>query len=123
MKKIIIGLLATVLIQASMVTVVMGNPNDAKDTAKVRTNVLKLGTGPEAKVKVTLKDKTKLEGYVAKSNDAEFVVMKSKSNEPVTVPYSQVRQVKGNNLNTGVVIGIAIAAAIVFVILAARSLK
>ena len=117
MKRTIVFVISAALLQVTLVGSALGNPNDAKQTAKVRTNVLKLGTGPDARVKVTLRDKSKVEGYVSSSHDTGFVVMSSSSNEPVSVPYSQVKQVKGNNLHTGVKIAIGVGIAIALMLL------
>lgn len=86
---------------------------EAKFAEKVKTGIAKLGTGSEAKVKLKLKDGTKLEGYVTEIGSDQFVVMNSKTGQAVPVPYPHVKQVKGNNLSTGafilITIGVIIA--------------
>ena len=82
-----------------------------------------MGIGTDAKVKVTLKDKTKVEGYVVSSDEQEFVLMATKTQTAVPVPYSSVKQVKGNNLNTGVAIAIGVAALVILFAIMANSLK
>jgi small nuclear ribonucleoprotein (snRNP)-like protein len=75
--------------------------------------------GTDARVEVKLRDKTKLRGYISQINENSFVVVKDNTNTPVEVSYSQTKQVKGNNLSTGVkiAIGIGIGVALVFVVL------
>ena len=52
-----------------------GNPEkEAKFAEKVKTNIAKLGTGPEAKVEIKLKDGTKIKGYVTEASVDKFVV-------------------------------------------------
>ena len=85
---------------------------EAKFAEKVKVNVTKLGTGTDARVEVKLKDGTKLKGYVSQINENNFVVTDAKTGVATEIPYPNAKQVKGNNLNTGV--KIAIAAAIVF---------
>ena len=91
----------------------------AKFTGKVKAAVLKLGTGEAARVKVTLRDKTKLEGYVSGAGEDSFAVTNAKTGAVTTVAYPQVKSVKGNNLSTGakIAIGAGVAAAIILLIL------
>ena len=91
----------------------------AKFAGKVRAAVLKLGTGESARVRVTLRDKTKLEGYVSGAGEDSFAVTSAKTGAVTTVAYPQVRGVKGNNLSTGakIAIGAGIGAGIVLLIL------
>ena len=86
---------------------------------KVKANVLKLGTGETARVKVELRDKTKLLGHISAANEEGFTVTNLKTGVATTVTYSQVKSVKGNNLSTGakIAIGVGIGAAIVLLIL------
>ncbi len=91
----------------------------ARFAEKVKVNVLKLGTGEAARVKVKLRDKTKLEGYVSAIGEEDFTITDQKTGVATTVAYPQVKSVKGNNLSTGakIAIGAGIAAAVIFLIL------
>ncbi|HRH40017.1 MAG TPA: hypothetical protein PKY82_00110 [Pyrinomonadaceae bacterium] len=90
---------------------------EAKFADKVKVNVTKLGTGTDAKIQVKLKDGTKLKGYVSQINENSFVVTDEKTDVATEIPYPKAKQVKGNNLNTGVKIAI-IAGIFVAVLLA-----
>ena len=102
-------------------TTVLGETKEEKLTAKVKVAVAKLGIGNESRVKVKLRDKTKINGYVSEIADDSFTVVNEKTNSPTKVSYSQVKQVKGNNLSTGVKIaigiGVILAIGIVFALL------
>jgi small nuclear ribonucleoprotein (snRNP)-like protein len=89
-----------------------------KRAEKVKANVTKLGTGKDARVEVKLKDGTKLKGYISEINENGFVVMNEKTGIATTVAYPQTKQVKGNNLSTGVkiAIGVGIFLVVVFLI-------
>jgi len=91
----------------------------ARFAEKVKANVLKLGTGEAARVKVQLHDKTKLEGYITAADEQGFTVANAKTGVAATVTYAQVKSVKGNNLSTGakIAIGVGIGVAIVLLIL------
>jgi len=86
---------------------------------KVKANVLKLGTGEAARVKVKLRDNSKLEGYISAADEQGFTVTDRTTAKATTVGYPQVKSVKGNNLSTGakIAIGAGIAGAIIFIIL------
>lgn len=88
----------------------------AKFTEKVKTNIVKLGTGKDARVEVKLHDKTKLKGYISQINENSFVLVDEKTGAPAEVSYRNAKQVKGNNLSTGVKIAI-VAAGVLAVIL------
>ena len=81
---------------------------EAKFADNVKINVVKLGTGKEARVEVKLKDGTKIKGYISEINDNGFVVVNDKTGTSTEIPYPQAKQVKGNNLSTGVKIAIAV---------------
>ena len=91
----------------------------ARFAEKVKANVLKLGTGESTRVKIKLRDKAKLEGYISDSGAETFTVTDRKTGVATTVAYAQVKSVQGNNLSTGakIAIGVGIAAAIIFIIL------
>ena len=87
---------------------------DARSAARVKESVSKLGTGTDARVEVKLRDKTKLKGYVSQISENSFTVVDEKTGNASEVPYSTAKQVKGNNLSTGV--KIAIGAGIIFLV-------
>jgi len=75
---------------------------------KVKVGILKLGTGAEARIAVKLRDKTTVKGYISEASDESFVVVDEKTGTTSRVTYSQVRQVKGNNLSKAVEIAIGV---------------
>jgi len=113
MKKAISFTLISLLLQTIFATHLLANTKEEKEAGKVKVGILKLGTGPDAKVKVTLKDKTKLEGYVVSSDEQQFIVMRKNTQTEVPVSYNSVKQVKGNNLNKGVTLAIIVAVAVI----------
>jgi hypothetical protein len=90
-------------------TSAFANTKEDKFAAKIKTNITKLGTGAEARVEVKLRDKTKLKGYVSRISENSFTVVDEKTGNASEVPYSSAKQVKGNNLSTGVTIVIVVA--------------
>lgn len=91
-----------------------------KLAAKVRTGVQSLGIGPDARIQVQLRDKTRLVGYVSSTAEEEFFVTDSATGQSTGVPYTDVTKVRGNNLATGwkIGIGVGIALAIVLILVA-----
>lgn len=86
---------------------------------KIKANVQKLGTGESTRVKVKLRDQTKLEGYISDVGAESFTITNRKTGMATTVAYPDVKSVQGNNLSTGakIAIGVGIAATIAFIIL------
>jgi len=82
--------------------------NETRLAEKVKEGICKLGTGPAAHVEVKLRDKTKLKGYVSEAGEDSFVIVNEKTGAVSNVTYSQVQQVKGNNLSTAAKIAIGV---------------
>jgi hypothetical protein len=95
-----------------------GGEERVKFVEKVRSEIARLGTGPEARIEVRLEDKTKLQGFIRESDETQFVVVDSKTGVATPVLYPQVRKVRGNNLSYGAKVaigfGIAILALVIF---------
>lgn len=108
-KSITMMLIAGVLGSATFVTAADMKTNDYTDAEKVKTEIRKLGTGPDAQVKLELRDKSKVEGYVSEASDTDFKVVDPKSGSSTTVAYPQVRKARGNNLSGGVKIALTVA--------------
>jgi len=90
---------------------------ESQNVEKVRADIVKLGTGKDAKVKVKLRDNTKLEGYISQTAEDSFTIVDSRTATSRTLAYSEVAQVskRGNGLSTltKVVIGAAVAAGVI----------
>ncbi len=100
--------LATLLIHTTLVMPINAQTPSGKDdraTSKVMKNILRLGTGPEARVRVKLRDKTELVGFISASGPDSFTVTDVMTGKATTVDYTQVKQVMGSNSRTGVIVG------------------
>lgn len=120
LKKICSVVLAALLMQAVAVPAFATSSagKEAKRAEKVRTQLAKLGTGTDARIKLELRDKTKLEGFVSEAAAATFAVTDA-AGKTTTVDYSQVSKAQGNNLSTGakIAIGVGIGAGVTLLII------
>jgi hypothetical protein len=120
LKRICSVMLSALLLQAAALPALAnGGPDkEAKRAEKVRTQLAKLGTGKDARVRVELRDKTKLEGYLSEAGAEEFAVTDD-AGKTTAVPYKQVSKAKGNNLSTGakIAIGAGIGAGVTLLII------
>jgi hypothetical protein len=120
LKKICSVVLSALLLQAAAVTAAAATKaeKEARRAEKVRTQFARLGTGEDARVKVELRDKTKLEGFLSEAGLNTFAVTDA-SGKTTTVEYSQVKKAQGHNLSTGakIAIGIGIGAAVTLLII------
>ena len=82
---------------------------DARFVESVKQAVLILGVGPKALVKVELRNKTKLTGYVGEAGEDTFTIVDPRTGGTSTVAYTQAAKVRGQSLSTGAKIGIGIA--------------
>ncbi|HKG12153.1 MAG TPA: hypothetical protein VKB12_02400 [Pyrinomonadaceae bacterium] len=119
LKKICSAVLAALLLQAAALPAFAKTTaeKDAQRAEKVRAQLSKLGTGREARIKVELRDKTKLQGYVSAA-DAETFTVTDNAGKSTAVPYPQVKKAQGNNLSTGakIAIGIGIGVGVLIII-------
>ena len=108
-KKVCSVVLSALLLQAAAVPAFAATSaeKEAKRAEKVRTQLARLGTGSDARVKLVLRDKTKVEGYLSEATADHVAVTDDKGNTTI-VTYPQVKTAKGNNLSTGAKIGIGI---------------
>src|SRR6266567_5432944 len=67
--------------------------NAEKRAARVKTQVAKLGTGPDARIGVKLQNKTKIGGYVSEIADDHFVLT-DKTGAVQNVLYSDVAKIE-----------------------------
>ena len=120
LKKICSVVLAALLLQSAAVPAFAksGAGKEAKRAEKVRAQLAKLGTGKDALVRVELRDKTTLEGFISEAGAESFVVTDA-AGKATTVAYPQVKRAQGNNLSSGakIAIGVGIGAGIVLLIL------
>ena len=120
-KLLSLSLVALLINLAGMTPVYAASKEEkqARFAEKVKASVLKVGTGQAARVKIKLRDKTKVAGYISAADDDGFTVIDSKTGMATTIAYPQVKSVQGHNLSTGakIAIGVGIAAAIIFIIL------
>ena len=114
----VIGALLVMLIGARPIAAQARELTAAEFTVRVKKKIVKLGTGPEAKLQVRLQDKTKLKGYVSKISDDSFAMFDTKTNAETNVPYANVTELK-TKMSDGEVIllgGLAGAGALVAII-------
>lgn len=81
------------------------------DRAKIE--VAKLGVGEKARAKITLKNGTKIKGYVSRADENDFVIRDRKTDTPTTINYADVAKVeknRGHSTARNLAIGIGIGA-------------
>lgn len=118
LKQTLSLVLIVLLAQGALVVPVNAKTKEEKaqqHAAKVKAAIAKLGIGESARTEVKLRDETKLKGYIREAGEADFVIVDVKTGAATTVPYPQVKQVKGNNLSTGtkIAIGLGIVAGVI----------
>jgi hypothetical protein len=123
LKKLLSVTLAGLLVNMFAVAPVGAGTKTKQDKAaqkaeKVKQAVNKLGTGERARIKVKLKDETRVRGYVSQIGADDFQITDAKTGTATTVAYAQVKQIEGKNLTTGqkVAIGVGIAAIVLIIV-------
>jgi hypothetical protein len=110
-KKLLTMIVACLVLTAVSVRPVAAASNAEKQlrfAGKVKSGIAKVGSGLETRVELKLRDKTRLKGYISEIGENEFVVTDAKTGASNRVAYTDVAQVKGNNLGTGAKIAIGV---------------
>jgi hypothetical protein len=83
---------------------------DARRAAQIKGEIARRGTGHNVRVRIKLRDGTKLKGYISQAGENDFVIRDDESGTSKTVAYGDVTQVKGKGLSTGrkILIGIGV---------------
>lgn len=93
-------------------------------TDEVRAQISKLGTGPKALVRITLKDKRKMQGWLSLVADDHFSVTDGKSGRVTEIKYADVAGIKNLKPSHGAIIIGAVAvislAAVIFLFAGAK---
>ena len=94
---------------------------DQQATEKIRTKVLKMGVGVNARVAVKLIDNTQLNGYISAADQDSFTVVQRGTGSSKTVSYADTQSVKkagsGVSARTLLILGaVAAGAAITWVV-------
>jgi len=77
-------------------------------SSKIRSQVQARGTGEKATVKVTLRDKSIVKGYISQTGPESFRVKDKKSGKVTTISYEDAARVQKSGLSTGAKIGIGV---------------
>ena len=78
-KKILAMALALLLVNLVSQRAAYAASTDGKEARfieRVKEDIHKLGTGPDARVEVKLRDKSKFKGYISEAGDESFVRLK-----------------------------------------------
>lgn len=118
LKKVLSSMLIALVLNAVWVSPAYAHPIQEKEARlieKVKENIRKLGTGPDARVEVKLLDNRKFKGYIKEVGETSFVVVDEKTGAATTVDYLQVKQVKGRNRLTAAKVGLTIGKGVAIV--------
>src|SRR6266852_3734215 len=115
MKHFTLLLVAVVVFNSVAVTQAT-QTQEASQTAKVKTGVQKRGVGEKSRVKVRLRNKAEVKGYISKIENASFDVTDKNNGRPTMILYVDVDKVQGSGLSKGAKIGIIVGVAVVVVV-------
>jgi hypothetical protein len=96
----VIAMLAIILVNIPLAR----TQNRNLPTDDVKTQISKLRTGPKAAVRVILKDKKKVQGWLSFAGDDHFTVIAEKSGAVADIKYSDVSSVKSLKPSRGALI-------------------
>ncbi len=79
-----------------------------KTLEKLKAKIEKLGVGKDSKIKVTLNDRTKLNGFISARDENSFDITIKKTGEVRNVKYTDIKKAEGKNSLLGVTIALSI---------------
>ena len=82
------------------------NLSKEEGASKIKAQIQKRGTGEKATVKITLRDRTEVKGYISQIDADSFEVTDKKTGKASTLTYSAVDRVRGGGLSRGTKIAI-----------------
>ena len=105
---------------------VTAQPGDKQPvTEQLKIKIARLGVGEKAKATITLRDGTKIKGYISRSGDDDFVMRDRKTDAATTIRYADIQKVDSNkghstarNIAIGVGIGVGAFLAVIAITLA-----
>ena len=94
---------------------------DSQATEKIKTKVLKMGVGVNARVEVKLKDHNQFRGYISDATQDSVTVVEKTTGSSKTVSYSDASSVKkassGWSAKSWIILGaVAVGAAVTWVV-------
>jgi len=89
------------------------NDEEARHVAKIRADVARRGVGDKATVRIKLRNKTELKGYISHAEEDSFTITDAKSKRTTTIAYRDVAEVRGKGLSKGAKIAIAVGVGLV----------
>jgi hypothetical protein len=90
-----------------------GKQDKTPSIDQIKVQVAKLGIGEKARGTITLKNGTKVKGYIYRAGDDDFVIRDRKTDAPTTIRYIDVAKVsrdQGHSLAKHLGLGIGIGA-------------
>ena len=112
-RKSLLLLLAVSLLHVCVNPAIADSQRDEPRIAKVKAKVAKRGVGEKARIKIELRDKKEVKGYVSQAGEDTFVVADAKTGSKTTVSYGDVAEVKGKGLPLAAKIGIGVGIGVV----------
>ena len=98
---------------------------EESSAAKVKAEVQKRGIGERSRVRVSLRNRTRVQGYISRIEDATFDVTTKNTGQAMTIGYADVEKIQGAGMSTGakigIVSGVAVAVTVVAFVIAFKS--
>ena len=121
LRKYLSWLLAVLCLIVPVTRIAAQTTQMTADRAKIE--VAKLGVGEKARAKITVKNGTKIKGYVSRADENDFVIRDRKTDTPTTINYADVAKVERNQghstaRNLGIGIGIGAGAFLAILLIA-----
>ena len=110
-------LLLVVVLAFNSEAVTQATPTgEASQATKIKNGVQRRGVSEKSRVKVKLRNKAEVKGYISRIEDASFDVTDKSTGQATNIPYADVERIQGAGLSKGAKIGIIVGVAVVIVV-------
>ena len=114
MKHTALVLAAALVFNSAAVTQAK-QTKEASQADRVKAEVQKRGIGEKSRVKVRLRNKVEVRGYISKIEDASFDVSDKTTGQATTVAYADVEKIRRSGLPKAAKVGLIAGAAVMVV--------
>jgi hypothetical protein len=108
-------LLVVVLVFSTLAVAQATQTGEASQANELRIGVQRRGIGEKSRVKVRLRNKVEVKGYISKIKDTSFEVTDKTTGQSTTIPYADAERVQGAGISKGAKIGIIVGVAVAIV--------
>ena len=106
LKRYLAIMFAVVMISGFNSSFVFAQTQAQTNTENVKAEVVRRGVNEKKRVRVKMRNDTKIKGYISQIGDDSFTLINSKTKQPMTIAYADAAKIESGGLAGGARVGI-----------------